>query len=235
MALITFGVGISNIRGSIGGTSFGACKSGATMFLKPRQLRRKTLSQTNYLSTFHYLAGYWQNTMTAATKQSYNDVAQMMIFKNRLGNTSTISGFNLFMKKNIYRLLTAQTIQTSVANYPGFATTLIPNTNLMTISASTGRFTPTTGAFTGFTETITSARILVFATPMKNSNLRVDTRFIKFLGYFSGAGGAGGFNPTYLTLPNQIRAGKYICLKIIHLDSESRFSNESFFNKTITT
>ena len=69
---------------------------------------------------------------------------------------------------------------------------------------------------------------------MQNSNTRLNTRNIKYLGYFSGAGGSGGFNPAYLTLPNTIRNGKYINFAIVSFNSESQFSNKILFSKNIT-
>lgn len=234
MALVTFSPLVSNVRGSISGISFGNSRSGATIFKKPSQLKKHTSSQCSWLSQFHYISSYWDKTVSSSDKLLWFACAKEFPYQNRLGETRFYTAKQLFIKINCLRFLSGQTITTSVPNTSAFAFTLIPDLSKIIFTASNNRITVSSGAFSGFSETVTTNKILIYCSNFYNYTSNLNSNFFKYIGYFSAAGGGGGFNPTYLTLPFNLSSGYYISTKFVHFNSVRQYSNPQFFQKQIS-
>lgn len=102
-ALIKTGGGISEIRGSIGGTVFSRGRYGA--IARNRSIPVQPNSQRQIISRliFGYAMELWRS-MTDAQRESWNTYAAGVAMVNRIGETMYLSGQNQFLRTNTARL-----------------------------------------------------------------------------------------------------------------------------------
>ena len=110
MALVKFGAGIADMRGSIGGTTFARNRFGAvarnrTVGVNPQSARQQQMQQI-----ISQLTPYWNQTMTAANRSLWNAYAAAVAWTNKLGETQFLTGFNMFVRSNSARLQAAAAI-----------------------------------------------------------------------------------------------------------------------------
>lgn len=101
MALIKFGGGIIEMRGSIGGTVFSRNSSGNYARAKTTPINPNTARQQNIRATMALLTSRWSQVLTASQRAAWNLYASSVAVLNRLGETTHISGYNHFIRSNI--------------------------------------------------------------------------------------------------------------------------------------
>jgi len=116
MALIKLGIALAEIRGSVGGTTFARNRAGAYARNRTKPVNPASTKQTIVRLRLSSLQTIWQNTLTSTMRAAWNAVAQANPFKNKLGENSAISGFNLYLRVNALRLI------------PGLALATVPPT-----------------------------------------------------------------------------------------------------------
>lgn len=97
MALVLFGNGVADMRGSINGTTFARNKSGAYARNRTVPVNPNTVSQSNNRARFASASAEWTN-LTAAERDSWNNLAIGATRLNRLGQSYTPSGRQLFLE-----------------------------------------------------------------------------------------------------------------------------------------
>jgi len=103
MALVKFGAGIVDMRGSIGGTVFSRNKSGAIARARTKPVDPGSVFQTAIRSVIAQLVVRWKDTVTAAQRTVWNQYAAAVPMVNRLGETINLTGFNHFIRSNSAR------------------------------------------------------------------------------------------------------------------------------------
>lgn len=98
-ALILFGGGVSELRGSIGGTTFSRNSSGAYARNRTKPVNPNTTKQSNMRALFATIAQSWR-TLTNSQRITWNSLAPTFPRVNRLGQTVPLTGFQLFQKCN---------------------------------------------------------------------------------------------------------------------------------------
>lgn len=104
MALVLYGGGVSEFRGSIGGSTFSRNKAGAIVRNKTYPVKKKTQLKAGHQSSFSYLVGYYNNTLTYSQRQAWTSYASGTPFTNKLGQTYYMSGLQAFLRTNIHML-----------------------------------------------------------------------------------------------------------------------------------
>lgn len=102
MAVIDFsGIGVTDIAGSVGGSTFQRGKAGNTLKRKSRPGGNKSAGQQGQQAVVSQLSTRWKE-LTAEQRLGWNAAAASGEWngKNKLGNTTTLSGFQLFMEVN---------------------------------------------------------------------------------------------------------------------------------------
>jgi len=234
MASIKYGFGVSDIRGSIQGTTFSHGSSGNVIYRKPHIVNKNTNLQNTQRQRFYYFANYWKLTLTTAQRTYFESLAQNLLFTNRLGDSFHISGFNLFMKINMFNFLCGNLVTQTTSTMYSFASVLIPQTSMISLTASNNRITFSASAFIGFSETTTTDFLLVYAAPATYEKTKLNDKYFRFVGYTHGAGGGGGFSPAYLTIPWFMANGLYMRIKVKHIVYQNRFWEEAIFQKIIS-
>jgi len=105
MALVQFGGGVSQIRGSIGGTVFSRGAGGAIARARTKPINPRSPLQNVRRSNHAYLTTYWSLTLTEQQRVDWRDYAHSTTWTNRLGQTIQINGLAAFVRINSLILL----------------------------------------------------------------------------------------------------------------------------------
>jgi len=117
MASITLGPLITDISGSVGGATFQRTPGGVIMRNKPRPPNQSSPLQQVIRGHMRYLQVEWA-ALTDAQRimwQRFNNYGGATLRKNR---NVLLSGYNLFLKYNLYRLLASRPILTTFSYSP---------------------------------------------------------------------------------------------------------------------
>ncbi len=99
MAILRLGAVVNAISGSIGGTTFAHTKGGTVARAKPRQKKFLSAQHLVMRNIYSQLRIAWK-ALTPIQRQAWNVTALQLPRPNRLGQTTNLSGYLLFMKTN---------------------------------------------------------------------------------------------------------------------------------------
>lgn len=108
-ALILFGGGVSELRGSIGGTTFSRNSSGAYARNRTKPVNPNTTKQSNIRALFSSIAQSWR-TLTQAQRLTWRTLAPTFPRVNKLGQTVPLTGFQLYQKCNTNNIVCGHAI-----------------------------------------------------------------------------------------------------------------------------
>ena len=103
MALVRFGGGITQLSGSIGGTTFARNRSGNYARSRTTPVNPSSSRQQDIRTIIANLSEEWNDTLSAAQRLAWNDYAANVAMTNRLGETIHTTGFNHFVRSNSVR------------------------------------------------------------------------------------------------------------------------------------
>lgn len=120
MALVRYGNGVSELRGSIAGNVFSRGRSGAIVRNRTTPVNPNTQAQADFRYLFAQTAANY-TTLTKQQQQNWDIYAQMLTFwRNRLGEPYTPSGRQVFQYCNMNLVLANTTLNTSVPGTPSY-------------------------------------------------------------------------------------------------------------------
>jgi hypothetical protein len=107
MALVKFGGGVAQMSGSIGGTTFARNRSGNYARNRTRPVNTRSIGQESIRTALSYLTMAWASTLDATQRTAWATYATAVAVKNRLGESTYLTGFNHFVRANaeFYRKL----------------------------------------------------------------------------------------------------------------------------------
>jgi len=100
MALIKLGGGVADIRGSIGGTVFSRNRYGSYTRNRTIPVNPGSTAQTKIRSVMGQIRNAWFNTLTSAQRTDWATYAGNVEVQNRLGESITLTGWNMFTRTN---------------------------------------------------------------------------------------------------------------------------------------
>jgi len=103
MAILLLGQIASDIRGSIGGTTYARNRSGAYARNRTVPVDPATVPQSDARLRVSTLQTYFRTSLSAAERQSWRDLASATLFPNRVGQPHQLSAINLFIRTNALR------------------------------------------------------------------------------------------------------------------------------------
>ena len=220
MALIQLGGGVTDIRGSIGGTTYSRNAAGnyARRRVKPINPRSNTQDMTRAILS--YLSNYWAKTLTEIQRTAWRMYAAATNFTNKLGQTIHINGMASFVRVNGLLLYTDQTLQAAAPVLTGhagameFSFTADPTLDKLSIAEPSG----------SWVETDEDDRLYLWQSrPMSAGRLTSPSGW-KFLSTIVG----GIVPPTWPYEPDSLypmEEDQQVAVKMIHQDAEGRVSS----------
>lgn len=100
MALVKFGGGITQMTGSIGGTTFARNRYGNYARARTKPTNPNTAGQQAVRASLAELTVRWAQTLTAGQRTAWNLYGSNVVMTNRLGESIQLSGFNHFIRSN---------------------------------------------------------------------------------------------------------------------------------------
>ncbi len=114
MALIKYGGGIVQMSGSIAGQTHARNRFGNYMRARTTPVNPKSPRQVAARVNIMFLAEQWREApMTDAIRAAWQTYADSVNWQNKLGESVTLTGFNMFMRANCVLLTAGQTIVTA--------------------------------------------------------------------------------------------------------------------------
>lgn len=101
MALIKFGGGITEMRGSIAGNVYSRNRYGAYARARTVPINPNTALQQAVRATLAVLTVRWSQTLTAVQRTAWNLYAANVTMTNKLGEAINLSGFNHYIRSNL--------------------------------------------------------------------------------------------------------------------------------------
>lgn len=118
MARVTYGSGVTELAGSIGGVTYQKNASGNVARLRPNPTVNPSALQSNYQNNMAILVSYWP-TLSQANKDTWDALAAAHDHTTPWGEIKTLSGYQWFISCNLTRLLLSQSI---LSTAPAWAT-----------------------------------------------------------------------------------------------------------------
>ncbi len=103
MALVKFGGGITEMRGSIAGNVYSRNRYGAYVRARTVPVNPNTARQQAVKAAVATLTDRWANILTAVQRTAWNLYASSVGMQNKLGETIFLSGFNHYIRSNVTR------------------------------------------------------------------------------------------------------------------------------------
>lgn len=100
MAIITQSSLIGAISGNVGGVNFATGKGTSYVRKRKVSIKKNTVAQTTAKNTMQVVRLGWQNLLEVS-RQAFNRMAEGIPHTNRLGQTSRLTGFQLYVQINI--------------------------------------------------------------------------------------------------------------------------------------
>ncbi len=104
MALVKFGGGVVDMRGSIAGTVFSKNRYGQYARARTKPVNPNTERQDDVRDGVAEATARWSAALTDAARILWNDYAAGVSMKNRLGEAIFLSGFNHYVRSNAFRI-----------------------------------------------------------------------------------------------------------------------------------
>ncbi len=100
MALVQYGGGILDMRGSIGGQVHSRNPAGNYIRARTTPVNPKTARQNKIRAVIQALAQRWSNVLTQLQRDAWEVYAAAITRQNKLGAQIKLSGFNHFIRSN---------------------------------------------------------------------------------------------------------------------------------------
>lgn len=149
MANILLGGGITDARGSIGGTTFSRNKGGNYIRNRTKPVNPRSPLQNARRATIAYLTRFWSNTLTEDQRTDWRAYAKGTTWTNKLAQVVEINGLAAFVRLNALRRMVGAIIwpdaPTAMGHAGGVEFTFAAesDTRKIQIDEPTGSFDPT--------------------------------------------------------------------------------------------
>lgn len=222
MALVKFGAGIADMRGSIGGTVFARNRAGATARNRTKPTNPNTGLQQVVRQIITLLTTAWSATLSVAQRSGWSAYAAAVAWTNSLGEQQFLTGFNMFVRSNSARLqaglaqvLTGPVTMSLAENDPTLAATMV---------ASSGNISLTFDNTLGWAHETGGALLVKVGSPVK-----VTRNFFagpwRYAGKVLGNTTTAPTSPQTIACPFTVAAGQRIFVECRITRADGRLSN----------
>ena len=220
MALIQTGGGITDIRGSIGGNTFSRSAAGLIARTRRKPVNKNTSGQISARARVSQLTNAWNHTLTEQQRADWRAYAAGTPGTNKLGQTITLSGLNMFLKVNAIRRALVLAMVAAAPLELGMAS----STPLVFSASAAGQDISLSEPVSGWDKDTDDDYLKVFAAlPQQGGRLGNPKGFQAYLSLEgdSVAPVAFPYEPAY---PHTFVDGQRLYLRAVHLDVYNRIS-----------
>lgn len=121
MANILLGGGITDMRGSIGGTTFSRSAAGNYARARMKPVNPRSALQNLRRANLAHLANHWSQHLTPEERADWRAYAEGTTWSNRLGQSIDISGLAAFVRLNTLLLIGGEGLRTAAPLAMGHA------------------------------------------------------------------------------------------------------------------
>lgn len=220
MALVQLGGGVTDLRGSIAGTTFS--RSGAGNYARSRKkpVNPRSAMQNDRRAQVAYLAKYWSDSLSEQERTDWRAYAEATSWSNKLGQSITINGLAAFMRLNVLqRMIPSGVIDaapTAVGHGGGVTLgfTAESDTTKIQLAEPTGAFDKDTDIH----------NLWVFVgIPAEPGKISIPKGF-KYIGRVWGSSGSPLAFPYELDAAYTMRAGQLVTIRAMFHDEHYRVS-----------
>lgn len=103
MALVKYGGGIIQMSGSIAGNTYARNRYGNYARARTKPVNPNTARQDEIRAAMAFITERWAQTLDDAKRTAWNLYGSSVAMKNRLGETVFMTGFNHYVRSNVFR------------------------------------------------------------------------------------------------------------------------------------
>lgn len=182
--LIRSGMGMQ-LSGSVGGVVASRNAGGAYLRNRTVPVNPNSTQQQAVRAAFGTMSQYWGTTLTGAQRSGWDAYAVATPLVNRLGDSITVSGFDMFMKTNIFLEYVNAALIDDAPGTPGLSSLGTITLGVWDVSDSEFQFTSTNPSATS---------VLVAVGPAVGPGVTFFKGPFTFWGYDTLASGANGIS-----------------------------------------
>ena len=219
MANLKYGGGVTDIRGSIGGTTFTRGASGAVARQRVKGINRATPLQSARRAMVSALSQQWSKTLTPPERTDWNNYAAATNFLNKVGDTIQISGLACFIRSNTLRRMAGLAVTALAPTTPGQGAGCVTT---FTANVADGKINVAEPS-AGFDKSTVGEYLLVFAAAPMNAGRVANPTGWKLLCVIAGAVIPVTF-PVETLAPYTCILGQQLGISVTHIDKDGRVS-----------
>ncbi len=121
MAVIMLGGGVTDIRGSIGGSTFSRGKAGNYIRSRKKPINPRSNLQESRRAAASQLSREWGKTLTEVQRAAWRSYADDTNWTNKLGQSITIPGLSAFLRTGSMLILAGEAYQAAAPTESGSA------------------------------------------------------------------------------------------------------------------
>lgn len=221
MALIKFGGGVADARGSVGGTVFSRNRFGAYTRNRTIPVNPGTSPQTKIRSIMSVCRNAWFSTLTAAQRTAWDTYAAGVAMTNRIGEVIHLTGWNHFVRSASSLLYADESIV--AAGPTDLSLPEQDETIAVTPSEATGLLS------IAYDDTQTwcdedGAHMLIFVSRGKNPTVNFFKGPYRYAGKISGDSVAPPVSPQTVTSPFALTEGQRVFVQCRIVRADGRIS-----------
>ena len=120
-ALVKLGGGVTDIRGSIGGTTFSKCAAGHYMRARTKPVNPRSPTQITRRANVAYLTQHWSGSLNEQQRIDWRAYAKATTWHNKLGESIVINGLAAFLRLNAFLRMLGAAIREEAPTATGHA------------------------------------------------------------------------------------------------------------------
>jgi hypothetical protein len=221
-ALIKLGGAVADIRGSIGGIVFSRNKSGAIARNRTIPTNPSSALQGEIRSAMSAVRAAFYETLTDAQRALWNDYAFNTEVTNRLGESTKVTGYNMFCRVNLASLYTGGDIITAAPTTFDLGET----DPALALEVSAGAENQLDVTFdTGLAwVNETGSKVLIYASRPQNPGVNYFKGPYQYAGSVLGNATTAPTSPATLSSPFEVTAGQKVFIQARILRADGRLS-----------
>lgn len=220
-ALLKFGGGVADVRGSIGGTVFSRNRYGAYARNRTIPVNPGSTAQTKIRATLGQIRNAWFSVLTQTQRDAWAVYATNVEMVNRIGETIHLTGWNMFARTNAALLYNNESI---IADAPtDFSLAEQDATLSITVSEATQLISVAFDDSLVWCDEVDS-HLLIYASRPQNPTVNFFKGPYRIAGKISGDATTPPSSPQTLAVPFAVVAGQKVFVQARIVRADGRLS-----------